>query len=435
MRSAIIIDGVHVDPQTLSCLDASGAPLAITRMGVKELRAELAARRAPVAGNKKELAKRLQVGVGELLVLSGSGSGSAVASGVAKQETIADRDALPAFIPLLQKLRQLDGSRSTSLAKLRADQKAERGKVRLPARRPLPSLSMHAGQHAARFTGGGLPVEFLAYSRISNSRCLSQVSVVVTDKMWVDGKVVQETRYESEKEIDAPQEEDGEDTPEWDVEEEEASWPQGGTHATRRIQCQGSAANCGRGHGTRLNFCSRVATRSLTIACPASPCLPSATSPLQAPASSSRRSAIDEEVLFDDDLTSPAYDTPLERYILASLPHFSSHLAGPHEAASMLLGAVTDMHAQPSNADLQVLSSYCQHTGDVPAAVLLAAALGRLSEPPPHLLEDVTAFCSSHEVDLGAAVEAVLRRYHDPAAFAAAEAGIESDLARVGAAV
>jgi hypothetical protein len=62
-RSAtIIIDGVHVDPQTLSCLDASGAPLAITRMGVKELRAELAARRAPVAGNKKELAKRLQVG-------------------------------------------------------------------------------------------------------------------------------------------------------------------------------------------------------------------------------------------------------------------------------------------------------------------------------------------------------------------------------------
>jgi hypothetical protein len=31
-------------------------------MGVKELRAELAARRAPVAGNKKELAKRLQVG-------------------------------------------------------------------------------------------------------------------------------------------------------------------------------------------------------------------------------------------------------------------------------------------------------------------------------------------------------------------------------------
>jgi hypothetical protein len=47
---------------------------------------------------------------------------------------------------------------------------------------------------------------------------------VVTDKMWVDGKMVQETRYESEKEIDAPQEEEGEDTPEWDMEEEEASW-------------------------------------------------------------------------------------------------------------------------------------------------------------------------------------------------------------------
>ena len=47
--------------------------------------------------------------------------------------------------------------------------------------------------------------------------------------MWVDGKMVQETRYESEKEIDAPQEEEGEDTPEWDMEEEEASWSNGWT--------------------------------------------------------------------------------------------------------------------------------------------------------------------------------------------------------------
>ena len=60
--------------------------------------------------------------------------------------------------------------------------------------------------------------------------CLLQVSVVVTDKMWVDGKMVQETRYESEKEIDAPQEEEGEDTPEWDMEEEEVRTGRG--HST-----------------------------------------------------------------------------------------------------------------------------------------------------------------------------------------------------------
>jgi hypothetical protein len=69
-----------------------------------------------------------------------------------------------------------------------------------------------------------MPVTFRIHHRSTFSTPLPQVSVVVTDKMWVDGKMVQETRYESEKEIDAPQEEEGEDTPEWDMEEEEASW-------------------------------------------------------------------------------------------------------------------------------------------------------------------------------------------------------------------
>jgi hypothetical protein len=52
---------------------------------------------------------------------------------------VADKANIKCFQPspciaaLLQKLRQLDGSRSSSLAKLRADQKAERGKVRLSA--------------------------------------------------------------------------------------------------------------------------------------------------------------------------------------------------------------------------------------------------------------------------------------------------------------
>lgn len=58
--AALVIDGVRLHPQLLCALDAAGAPLAVSRMGVRELRAELAARRAPVAGNKKDLAKRLQ---------------------------------------------------------------------------------------------------------------------------------------------------------------------------------------------------------------------------------------------------------------------------------------------------------------------------------------------------------------------------------------
>jgi hypothetical protein len=54
------IDGVSVDPLQLCAVDGGGAPLAVSRMTVRELRAELAARRAPVAGNKKELARRVQ---------------------------------------------------------------------------------------------------------------------------------------------------------------------------------------------------------------------------------------------------------------------------------------------------------------------------------------------------------------------------------------
>lgn len=54
------IDGVHVDPLLLSVVDPAGNPVAVSRMSVKELRAELVARRATVSGNKKDLAKRLQ---------------------------------------------------------------------------------------------------------------------------------------------------------------------------------------------------------------------------------------------------------------------------------------------------------------------------------------------------------------------------------------
>lgn len=54
------VDGVRLDPATLAAVDAAGTALAVSRMGVRELRAELAARRAAVGGNKKDLAKRLQ---------------------------------------------------------------------------------------------------------------------------------------------------------------------------------------------------------------------------------------------------------------------------------------------------------------------------------------------------------------------------------------
>lgn len=58
----LLVDGVPIDPVSLRALDAKGGELAVTRMGTRELRAELAARRAPVSGNKKELQKKVQVG-------------------------------------------------------------------------------------------------------------------------------------------------------------------------------------------------------------------------------------------------------------------------------------------------------------------------------------------------------------------------------------
>ncbi len=60
-RPWIVVDGVRIDPHTMSVCNDAGAPIAVSRMGIRELRAELAARRAPVSGNKKDLTKRLQV--------------------------------------------------------------------------------------------------------------------------------------------------------------------------------------------------------------------------------------------------------------------------------------------------------------------------------------------------------------------------------------
>lgn len=57
----ISIDGVVLDSISLCALSSDGESLAPTKMSVRELRAELAARQYPLRGNKKELVKQLQV--------------------------------------------------------------------------------------------------------------------------------------------------------------------------------------------------------------------------------------------------------------------------------------------------------------------------------------------------------------------------------------
>jgi hypothetical protein len=58
---AISIDGIILDSSSLCVLNEDGESLPPTKMSVRELRAELAARQYPLRGNKKELIKQLQV--------------------------------------------------------------------------------------------------------------------------------------------------------------------------------------------------------------------------------------------------------------------------------------------------------------------------------------------------------------------------------------
>jgi hypothetical protein len=55
----VVIDGVRLDPATLCAINDDGEILLPNKMGVKELRAELAARQSPLRGNKKELTRLL----------------------------------------------------------------------------------------------------------------------------------------------------------------------------------------------------------------------------------------------------------------------------------------------------------------------------------------------------------------------------------------
>lgn len=54
------IDGVALDSASLCAINVDGDELAPTKMSVRELRAELAARQYPLRGNKRELVKQLQ---------------------------------------------------------------------------------------------------------------------------------------------------------------------------------------------------------------------------------------------------------------------------------------------------------------------------------------------------------------------------------------
>jgi hypothetical protein len=56
----IEIDGIKLDPITLCALDEDEKQLPVTKMNVKELRAELSIRKSPLRGNKRELVRQLQ---------------------------------------------------------------------------------------------------------------------------------------------------------------------------------------------------------------------------------------------------------------------------------------------------------------------------------------------------------------------------------------
>lgn len=259
-----------------------------------------------------------------------------------------------------------------------------------------------------------------------------QVSVVVTDRVWVDGRLVEETRYESEREVEAVQEEEGEEGGEWEMdmgEEGEVRGPKGGPRGqTEACACcfEGGCSNAS--HAGCLSPASTQRCcvqqesglsggRCLLPARPPArphPPPPSPPKPLpQTQASSSRArsgAAAVEEELFDDD--AGAFQQPPDtRLMLAYTPHFSSAMAGPHEAASMLLGAVVDLGAQPSVGDVHGVAAYVHAARDVPAAVLLAAALDSLPEALEGGAEVRAALgelCAEHDVSLDAAVDAVL---------------------------
>lgn len=73
--TVVVVDGVRLDATTLRVVNEQNKPTALAKLTVREIRAELTARRQPLSGNKKDLISRLQVGGGREWVVVGWGAG------------------------------------------------------------------------------------------------------------------------------------------------------------------------------------------------------------------------------------------------------------------------------------------------------------------------------------------------------------------------
>lgn len=120
-----------------------------------------------------------------------------------------------------QKLRQRDGTRTSSLrARLRAEQKSSSSSSRKVQQHCCNYFLLHlflAATISFCFVHTLLPRLF--------ATAAPQVAIIVTERSWGDGAVIEESRYEDERELQDVMEEEGEDAQlEWDMEEEEVSW-------------------------------------------------------------------------------------------------------------------------------------------------------------------------------------------------------------------
>ena len=93
----------------------------------------------------------------------------------------------------------------------------------------------------------------------------------------------------------------------------------------------------------------------------------------------------EDESLFDDTLPSSTDDlreaAMSRRHMLSASPTYASPQAGPRQAAAILLAAVAEMGAQPSEADFAAVATWAAGAGAADAAVLLVAALDRQAQP------------------------------------------------------
>lgn len=69
------------------------------------------------------------------------------------------------------------------------------------------------------------------------------------------------------------------------------------------------------------------------------------------------------------------------RHMLSASPTYASPQAGPRQAAAILLAAVAEMGAQPSDSDLAAVATWAAGTGAADAALLLVAALDQQPQP------------------------------------------------------